>query len=131
VLVVLVEMQVTAVLGVVEDLARFGEDARGERVAALDGAFRRDEVELVPVLPRLQRFTADLGGEADAEALLQMKPRDEDTRPARKVGPVFPERPVRRVVMLTDLNLVDRPVPPIGRRVVPLNSARPRGIPSP
>jgi len=97
-----------AVFGVIEDLARFSKDVGRERAAALDGSGLSQELDLVPILPRLERLAVDLSGEADAEALLDVQAGDEHARTARVVGPVFPQGPVRRVVVLTDFDLFDR-----------------------
>ena len=109
-LLVFVEVQVTAVLGVVEDFARFEQHVARQCGTGFNRALFREEVELVPVLPRLERFAVDLGRKPNAEALFDVQPRDLDARTAREVCPVFPERSVRRVVVLPDEYLVDRPV---------------------
>jgi hypothetical protein len=62
--------------------------------------------------------------------LFDVKAGNEHAGTARKVRPVFPERPVRRVVVPADLDPVDRPAS-CGRTCLGgRDSAPPRRIPS-
>jgi len=97
-----------AVFGVIKNLARFGKNVRRERAAAFDGSRLSQKLDLVPVFPCLERLAVDFGWKAHAEALLDVQAGDEHARTARVVGPVFPQGPIRRVVVLTDFDLFDR-----------------------
>jgi hypothetical protein len=107
-LILFVEMEVTAVFSFAEDLASFGEDRRRRLRRLRYRPALGKEVRLLPILPRLERLTLDFGGEPDAEPLIDMQPDDLDFRTAGEVCPVFPERPVGRVVVLTDSEFLDR-----------------------
>lgn len=102
-----VEMEVTAVLGVVEDFARLGECSRRKLRGRLDAALFSEKAGLFPVFPRFERLALDVLWEADAKALIDVQPDDENARAPREVRPVLPKRPVRRVVVNADLNLLD------------------------
>jgi len=101
------KVQVTTVLGVVEHLASFGEDACGEGARRADAAFRGEEIDLIPIFPRLEIFAVDVRREADAVALLEMEPHDQHLRASREIRAVFPERAVRGVVGLSDFDRFD------------------------
>ena len=123
-------MQVAAVLGVVEDFARFEQHAHGQRSARFDRPLGGEEIDFVPVFPCLERLAVDVGREANAEALLDVKARDQDACAARKIRSVFPKRPVRGVVVRSDLEFLDRLNSRTKRRrVIAPTSARSRGIP--
>jgi len=98
---------VAAVFGVIEHLARFGQDACGQRERAVDAAVFGQNLRLVPVFPLLERLAVDLCGKPDAVALLEVQPDHQDPRAPREVRPVFPECSVGGVVVLPDFDRFD------------------------
>jgi ADP-ribose pyrophosphatase len=106
----------TPVFGFVEDFASFGKHARRQRNGAVDRTLFGQEVDFVPLFPRLERLAVDLRRKAYAVALFDVEPNDEHLGPAWEIGPVFPERAVRRVVVLPDFYRFDVPCLQIGSR---------------
>ena len=98
----------TAIIGVIEHVARFREhiDTRLDRY--VDGAFLGEEIEFFPIFPCLEWFAIDVGRETDAEALIEVESDDHHLRPAGKVGAVFPKRSVGRVVLRANFERLDR-----------------------
>jgi len=84
------EVEMTAVFGIVEHLARFGQHACGQTSRPIDRAALGEEINAVPVFPRFERLTIDLGGEPDTVSLFNVKANDPDRRSAREVGAIFP-----------------------------------------
>jgi hypothetical protein len=105
------QVQVTSVLGFIEHVPRFGQDRRGEFAFLGDRTVLREEIRLVPIFPGFQRLAVYLRGETDATALIEMKSHDEDAGTARKVGTVFPERPIGRLIRRSYANHVMYRVP--------------------
>jgi hypothetical protein len=103
---------VTAVFGFIENFTCLSQHARRQCDGAVDGPLRSEEVDLVPILPRFERLSIDLRGEAHTIALLDVQADDEYLGPAREVGSVFPERPIRGVVVLPDPYRFDGSVSP-------------------
>jgi ADP-ribose pyrophosphatase len=122
----------TAVFGFVENLACLGKHTCGQRDGAVDRALFCEEIHFLPLLPGLERFTLDLGREAHAVSLLDVKADDEHLGPTREVGAVFPKRAIRRVVVLPYFYRFDDSVSPNRKsRAIAHYSAVRRRIPIP
>jgi len=96
-------MQVTTVLGIVEDFTGLCEHCRRHfLLRALYRPVLCEKVAFAPIFPGLERLTVDLRREANAVSLIEVKADDLDARPARKVRSVLPQRAVGRGVVGAD-----------------------------
>jgi hypothetical protein len=119
---------VTPVLGIIEDLAGLGKDARRQGDGPVDRPVLGEKIDFVPFFPCLERFAVDFGRKPDTVPLLDVEANDENPSSAREVGSVFPKRAVRGVVMLPDFYRFDDSVSP--NRKVTRNRASFRASPS-
>src|SRR5689334_13639425 len=96
-------MEMAPVLGIAQHFTRLGQHGLGDWRGFFDAAVRGQEVDLAPVFPRFQRPIVYPRGEPDAKAFLEVKSHDQNSRAARKIGSLFPQRAVRGLVVLSYL----------------------------
>ena len=102
-----VQMQVTPVFRVAQDLSRFGEHRLRDRGAFLDGAVGGQKIGLAPLFPRFEGLAVDLRRKPHAEPFFQVKPDDDHLRAARKIRSIFPQRAVGGLVAFSNLQRFD------------------------
>ena len=80
-----------AVFSIGEHGSRFVQRVIGQRIAFGDRALFGEKLRLFPRFPGFERFR-QIDWETDAETLVDVHTDHNDTRAARKVGAVLPER---------------------------------------
>lgn len=102
---VLVQMQMTSVFRVAENVSRFRKHLLRKRRGRCDASFLRQKVGLAPLFPRFQRIALGFAGKANAKPLVDVQTHDLHARTARKVLAFLPERSVGGFVELADAKL--------------------------
>lgn len=113
-LIALVQVKMAPVFGIPQHLARFGEHRLGYRRGHLYATILGQEIGFAPLFPRFQVLALDLRRKPDAEPLFEMQADYRHSRAARKVGALFPQRPVRGLVAFSNLQMFDRVYTPNG-----------------